>query len=197
MTESLQLLIPDDWAGIAQRIEVEGTQGGAPVAAGAVVVTPIAGQEVTAIVTLVDPSCDLVCSLGSQQCDGDGVVTCELGGDGCPTWSAATACPSEAPYCSSGSCASSCTDECISGATICEGSGSVRTAVRPTAIRASTGPRRSAARAARSARRRVHAGVRVDRDQERHRRRHGDVEPERHRVWRELHRNVAAGPRSR
>jgi len=33
MTESLQLLVPDDWAGIAQRIEVEGTQAGALVAA--------------------------------------------------------------------------------------------------------------------------------------------------------------------
>src|SRR5690242_16713263 len=56
MTDSLQILVPDTWAGIAQRFEVEGTQGGATVAAGAVSVTPIAHDEVSTIVTLIDPS---------------------------------------------------------------------------------------------------------------------------------------------
>src|SRR5450432_4172668 len=121
MTESLQLLMPNDWAGIAQRIEVEGTHGGATVAAGAVVVTPISGQEVTAIVTLVDASCELICDIGSHKCNGDGTVTCELGADHCPTWSAATACPSATPYCSNGTCSDTCIDECVTGATMCEG----------------------------------------------------------------------------
>jgi hypothetical protein len=43
MTESLLLLVPTDWAGIAQRIEVAGTRNRAALAVGAIVVTPIAG----------------------------------------------------------------------------------------------------------------------------------------------------------
>jgi hypothetical protein len=127
MTESLQLLVPDSWAGVAQRIAVDGTRRGAVVAAGAIVVTPIAGREIVAQVTLVDASCDLICNLGEVDCDGDAVVTCELGMDGCPSWGAAGACPAATPFCSSGTCSEICADDCTAGATKCEGSAGERT----------------------------------------------------------------------
>ena len=126
MRESLQLLVPDRWAGSAQRIEVEGTRSGATIAVGAVMVTPIAGEEVAASVTLVDASCDLVCDIGTRRCASDGVVTCELGVDACPQWSAAIACPSSTPHCSNGSCSDTCVDECVAGAEVCDGTSSVR-----------------------------------------------------------------------
>lgn len=121
LTESLQLLLPDRFVGIAQRIDVAGTRDGATVAAGTVEVTPIAGQEVARTVVLVDLSCDPVCALGDRGCERDGVVTCELGPDRCPIWSDPVACPRAMRFCSSGACSDRCTDECTSGETICAG----------------------------------------------------------------------------
>lgn len=124
MLDSVQLLVPDGWAGSAHRFEVEGTQQGLVVAAGAAVVTPIAGAEVTARVTLVDASCEQVCNLDDVTCDGDAVATCELDAvTGCPAWSAPVACPASAPFCSNGTCSEMCSDECTAGATRCAGSG--------------------------------------------------------------------------
>jgi hypothetical protein len=112
MSDSLLVLVPDDWAGIAQRIDIEGTSQGDVVAVGATVVTPIVGSEVTGSVTLVDARCEQVCDVDAMQCAGDGVATCELGDNGCPRWSAPIACPAESPFCTNGTCADTCGDEC-------------------------------------------------------------------------------------
>ncbi len=104
MSETLQLLVPERWAGREQRIEVDGTQRGMIVAFGAVVVTPIAREQVTGRVTLVASHCAALCTVGTQRCDMDAVVTCELGADDCPIWSAPSACPGDTPFCSNGRC---------------------------------------------------------------------------------------------
>src|SRR5436189_4925015 len=54
MIDSVQLLVPEAWAGIARRFEVDGTLAEGTVTVGADVVTPIAGHVVTAIVTRED-----------------------------------------------------------------------------------------------------------------------------------------------
>jgi hypothetical protein len=127
MTNSLQILVPDAWAGTPQRFDVEGLHGGIKAAIGYAVVTPAEAREVTAVVTLVEPHCGLECSaIGAPDCDGDRVVTCELGSDNCPRWSAPVSCPSEAPYCSNGSCSDQCSDQCGTDATVCASAEAIR-----------------------------------------------------------------------
>ncbi len=127
MMDAVTLKVPDHWSGIAQRIDVEGTHLGATVAKGAVVVTPIAGQEVSASVTLVDVSCPLTCNVGEARCATDGVTACSLDAGGCPSWTAPIACPAAMPFCSNGECSESCEDECTPGSTRCDGTGDVQT----------------------------------------------------------------------
>jgi N-acetylneuraminic acid mutarotase len=52
------------------------------------------------------------CDLDEVSCLQDGVITCVVGDDGCTTWSEGEPCPSEEPYCVSGSCSTECDDEC-------------------------------------------------------------------------------------
>ena len=69
-------------------------------------------------------SCEQACSVkGARKCDGaDAYTTCaDPDFDGCLDWGATTECP-EGEVCSSGFCASDCSDECsVIGATHCNG----------------------------------------------------------------------------
>ncbi len=121
MATSLQLLVPDSWADHTHRLEIEGLLEGATIAAGEVVVTPIAGRETTAQVTLVDARCDLLCNVGAVACVGDAIAVCEFGLDQCPTWGLPAACTTSAPFCSNGVCSDSCTAECLAGEKKCMG----------------------------------------------------------------------------
>ncbi len=121
VTDSLVLLVPEGWSGSPRRIEVEGMRGDVPVARASTVVIPVSGREVFARVTLVDAACPDICDVGALDCRGDAVVACVLGADGCPAWGEAAACISPTPFCSGGACSATCTDDCVAGATMCQG----------------------------------------------------------------------------
>jgi hypothetical protein len=123
MTETLELRIPEAWAGQPERISVDGLEGDLAVAVGAVLVVPVAGATVDATVTLVDADCPRPCDVGEVGCAGDAVRTCGLDVSGCPAWTEAEACPDDAPFCSAGACDDTCGDECDAGDTRCAGDG--------------------------------------------------------------------------
>jgi len=122
----LMLQVPDAWAGDAHALTVAGLQLGVPVADGRTQVTPVRGEEVVARVTLVRTDCPASCEPGATRCTDQAVETCVVT-DGCPAWGMAMACPAAAPFCVGGACASSCADNCMPGASVCEGAEAVRT----------------------------------------------------------------------
>lgn len=123
--DTLTVFVPDDWAGVPIRLEVEGMASSTVVARGATDVQPVRGEAISALVQLVGADCTTVCTPGDTRCEGDGVATCVMAGS-CPGWSQAQACASNVPYCSNGTCAATCSDECTAGATTCDGTGGVR-----------------------------------------------------------------------
>lgn len=74
-----------------------------------------------------DPSCPQVCDLGAQRCNGNSVETCSPGADACPAWSAPIACPADNPICGGGTCGRDCQDDCVLGATMCDGTSAMLT----------------------------------------------------------------------
>ncbi|MBK7191861.1 MAG: hypothetical protein IPH80_05210 [Myxococcales bacterium] len=126
-TPALRVPVPDEWAGTATLFSVDGLRTGELVGSGLVTVTPVLHVETAAEVTLVAVGCPTSCTLDATRCAGDAVETCVRGDDGCPTWGAAAACPGEAPICSNGTCAMTCSDECTAGATQCDGASAQRT----------------------------------------------------------------------
>ncbi len=121
MVDEITLLVPDDWSGEFLRLEVTGLRGGSVLASGATEVAPVEGVTVHARVRLVDASCPQTCTLDAVRCDGDGVITCTTSPMGCPVWSPPVACSSDRPFCSNGTCAATCVDECVTGETTCDG----------------------------------------------------------------------------
>ncbi len=121
VTERLTLAMPDEWSGTWLSIDVAGWRSGTLIATGATEVKPIHGGTVPARVHLVDATCPQACSVGETRCDRDGVVTCELGADGCPSWGTRAACTASEPFCSNGACAATCADECQPAAMTCDG----------------------------------------------------------------------------
>ncbi len=107
MVDQLALVVPDEWAGTVQRLQLDGVQAQEVVAVGILDVTPVLGETVAARVTLVPASCTLACVVDAQRCENDAAATCEVGDDGCPRWGAARPCPATEPFCSQGVCGAS------------------------------------------------------------------------------------------
>ncbi len=117
------LLVPDQWAGQAVEIRVDGMRGALSLASGTVEVTPQLDSEVTAEVALARPSCGDACNPGARECRADAVVTCQERSDGCTEWSDPESCPEELPCCAFGECSAECVDQCEAGDSMCSGSG--------------------------------------------------------------------------
>jgi len=70
-----------------------------------------------------ETTCSDQCTDGEQQCSGNGYQVChDFSGDGCTEWSSMTPC-SFGEVCISGSCQTSCSDQCIDGERRCSGNG--------------------------------------------------------------------------
>ncbi len=123
----LDLLVPDEMAGTTVMVELWGLRAGSQVAYGSATATPTLHGAVEITVTLAATTCGSWCQPGSVACAENGTITCEQDDSGCATWSAVTPCPTEAPFCSNGSCAATCSDECTTGQTACDGATAVRT----------------------------------------------------------------------
>jgi hypothetical protein len=127
IARELQLLVPDAWAGRAVKIELWGLRGEERYAYGSATVSPVLKGEVRADVPLTRLPCGAWCTTGAMQCDGEAVVVCEQrNDDSCLEWSEPVPCSSDAPYCSFGVCAATCTDECATGEARCDGPSAVR-----------------------------------------------------------------------
>jgi hypothetical protein len=124
---SVEVVVPDGMAGTSAAIEVWGLSIGRQIAYGTTTVTPELHGMVSATVTLTAVSCGLWCEPGDVACDHDGVTECKQDAMGCFAWSAPMACPSDAPYCSNGTCGAQCSDECSSGDAMCDSEVAVRT----------------------------------------------------------------------
>jgi hypothetical protein len=132
LVTTLQVLVPDEWAGTPLTIGVVGLKAGQRRGSGETSVTPVRGREVAATVTLLPIACGAWCTAGATDCVGDAVVTCEAHeGDPCLAWSAPTACAAPTPFCSHGRCDASCTPECAAGETRCDGPEGLRTCGQP------------------------------------------------------------------
>jgi hypothetical protein len=115
ISHELLVLVPDSLSGNVMPLEVWGVRDGERIAHGTAVALVRKGETVDATVVLDRLPCGVFCEPGDVQCSGDGISTCDEDADGCLVWSEPELCPSEAPFCSGGACASSCVDECASG----------------------------------------------------------------------------------
>jgi hypothetical protein len=121
-------VIPDDWAGAPVTFEMWGLVGDANKKAYAKVdVTPVLDDTVDATLSLKLLDCSTPCTVGTVRCDGDAGVAMCLAVEGCGVWSQPVACPSATPFCSAGTCAATCTDECTMGTVQCDGTGATKT----------------------------------------------------------------------
>ena len=116
----LELVLPDEMGGEPMAIEVWGLALGEQRAYGTTIVTPTRRATTAAMVTLTPLTCGLWCELGTRACDRDGVTECRQAVDGCLAWSPPMTCSADTPYCSNGACSATCTDECTTGATVCD-----------------------------------------------------------------------------
>ncbi|HEY1547421.1 MAG TPA: hypothetical protein VGG28_06365 [Kofleriaceae bacterium] len=126
---AFDVVVPSPSIGQPTTVSVAAMLSGQQVAYGAAMVTPAAGVTTDAAISLGSGTCPTSCTVGETVCSssGESTTTCELGSGGCSDWSAPKACPSNAPFCSNGTCAASCTDECSTvGETDCDGT-AVRT----------------------------------------------------------------------
>jgi len=119
---SIDVVTPEDMAGKSWKLEVWGLGGAVQLGYASSSVMLVGGELRPVSVELTGISCGDICELGSVRCMGDGVTTCEVTSDGCLAWGPVTACPIDEPFCSSGECAATCTDECAVGETACDGS---------------------------------------------------------------------------
>jgi hypothetical protein len=124
---AFDLVVPDDAIGQPTAIVVEAMDRGSQVAYGSTMVTPSEGATTDVMITLASSSCSTSCTAGETVCSGEATITCTLGSNGCYGWSTPKACPSSAPFCSEGTCAAHCSNECSQvGQTDCDGA-AVRT----------------------------------------------------------------------
>ncbi|MGE0870481.1 MAG: hypothetical protein AB7P03_18095 [Kofleriaceae bacterium] len=118
----LTIQVPDEWAGEPITIEIWGLRASDRIAHGKVTVTPVMDVIVSTTVNLELVPCGVWCTAGATMCAGDAVVICEQRGDDhCFEWSDAIACEATSPYCSVGTCSTTCVDECADGETRCAG----------------------------------------------------------------------------
>ena len=123
----LEMVVPNDMVGRNVELEVWGLVAGTQVAYGITMVTPVMHSTVIAHLTLAAVSCGTWCTLGDAACANDGQIACEMQPNGCVGWSTPVACPTATPYCSNGTCAAQCTDECATGEIKCDSSAALRT----------------------------------------------------------------------
>jgi N-acetylneuraminic acid mutarotase len=74
-----------------------------------------------------DGSCPQICELGAQRCNDNSVEICSPGADLCPAWGSPIACPADKPICGGGTCGRGCQDDCVLGATMCDGTSAMKT----------------------------------------------------------------------
>jgi hypothetical protein len=130
-TNAFDVVVPTASVGQPTAVSVAALASGQQVGYGAAMVTPNPGvsTDVAIALTANTNTCTTSCTAGETVCanSGEATVTCEIGSDGCLDWSSPKSCPSNAPFCSNGTCAASCSNECSSvGETDCDGA-SVRT----------------------------------------------------------------------
>ncbi|MBW2735728.1 MAG: hypothetical protein JRH20_25360, partial [Deltaproteobacteria bacterium] len=111
-SQGVLLVVPESWAGEQARIIVKGIAQGEVVAYGSLKATVRAGELRTLVIFMDTQGCEASCQEGSVECVNDGVRRCEAMADGCGRWTPAIPCPADAPHCSDGVCAASCSDEC-------------------------------------------------------------------------------------
>src|SRR5262249_3504430 len=109
---AVDLVLPNEMADHEHELSLWGLVSGDQVGYGPTTCTPVFADTVNAAVTLVTVDCGQVCTLGAVACSDNGVMTCEEQTDGCLGWSEITPCPSATPFCSNGTCAAQCSDEC-------------------------------------------------------------------------------------
>ena len=126
--ENIHIVLSDPVeAGRPMPIVAWGLRDEARIARGQVDVTPVQHSTVQATVELAQLPCGDWCTPGARECQGDAVRECvSREADGCTQWGPATGCPSDAPYCSLGTCSAECVEECSEGSTRCLGTGSVQ-----------------------------------------------------------------------
>ncbi len=127
LSRAVTLVVPDEWGGRELEVGVSGMRGRARRARGTATVTPITGDTVVARVILAEIPCGDFCTPGATSCEIDSVVTCVRGADGCAAWTNPQRCEAPTPFCSLGTCADSCVDECAAGEARCAGPGAVQT----------------------------------------------------------------------
>jgi len=125
---TFDLVVPNDAIGQPTSIVIAAMDRGKQVAYGAAMVTPSEGTTTSARITLASSTtCPTACTQGETVCSGEATITCGVGSDGCPDWSTPKACPSSKPFCSNGTCAAECSNDCSQiGQTDCDGA-AVRT----------------------------------------------------------------------
>ncbi|MBA3503070.1 MAG: hypothetical protein H0T65_22095 [Deltaproteobacteria bacterium] len=114
--EPVEIVVPDDMAGVATPIEISASSAEVTVASGKVDVTPVLRDDVFYTLTLQPLSCGTSCTLGAKMCDANGVSTCERQANGCGAWSQPTACSAPTPFCADGACTSSYEIQVTAGA---------------------------------------------------------------------------------
>jgi hypothetical protein len=112
------LLFSDAWHGAEVKVTVTGRAAGKDLAAAELAVTIESGVLLERTVTLAVPCTD-ECTAGVVECVGDGFRVCARDASGCASWTLPQPCPPDRPFCSAGSCAAKCTDECSSGEKRC------------------------------------------------------------------------------
>ncbi|MDQ3333828.1 MAG: hypothetical protein M4D80_01480 [Myxococcota bacterium] len=114
--ESIEIVVPDEMAGIATPIAVSASSAATTVASGQIDVTPALHDDVFYTLTLQPLSCGQSCTIGTKQCVAGGVATCERQPNGCGAWSQPTACGAAAPNCADGACTSAFDVQVTTGA---------------------------------------------------------------------------------
>jgi hypothetical protein len=121
----LTISVPDSWADQTIGFEIAGMVATDKRAYGKLNVTPKLDNTIDVEITLQPLQCTQPCTAGTKRCEGNGVATC-LVVDTCSVWSQPVACEAPTPFCSDGSCATTCSDECSNGATVCDGTAAVK-----------------------------------------------------------------------
>jgi hypothetical protein len=121
----LDVEVPDAMAGQPAMLRVWGNSAGQSVAYGTTMVTPVLHATTDATVTLAALACSpsSTCTNdGEIVCSDEATITCGYDDSGCLTWSTPSACAAPTPYCSNGTCAATCSNECATvGQTECDG----------------------------------------------------------------------------
>jgi hypothetical protein len=114
--EAIEIVVPDEMAGIATSITVSASSAETTVASGQVSVTPVLHDDVFYSLTLQPLSCGGTCTIGAKSCSANGVVTCERQPNGCGAWSQPAVCGAATPFCEDGACTSSYQIQVTTGA---------------------------------------------------------------------------------